>query len=197
MGDPSLNNKQPRPPAGPRGSGMVRQRYVQAPSKKVPLAPTTPPKTGSASDQGDVLKKLQRELNQAMKEMEEQEALTSAEIAGLRRAQKAEARKTPHLEPREGNLCRERQEGPHAKAKACELPPVTPRSSAGLAATIAGAKETVRAQLRGAQRLGDVARRASIRRLQVQWHPDKNRDDPELATAVFQFIQEEKALLGL
>lgn len=37
----------------------------------------------------------------------------------------------------------------------------------------------------------DVRKRA-LRLLQIQWHPDKNPDRPDMAKSVFQFIEDAK-----
>lgn len=36
-----------------------------------------------------------------------------------------------------------------------------------------------------------------FRKLLLEWHPDKNTERAEVATAVFQFIQKGRALIGL
>lgn len=187
-----------------RGPGAAAKNGVSAATPRA-RQPSKP----SGANPSDVLKRLQRELNEAVKDLEEQEVQTSNVMKGLRRVQKVEARKVPHFHQKGKQKEAEEDIGasnvPDNMPKsdrlasgnvACELPPVVLPDN-GLAASIAGAKETVRLQLKGAARLDDSERKASLRRLQVQWHPDKNRDDPALATAVFQFIQTEKVKLGL
>ena len=35
-------------------------------------------------------------------------------------------------------------------------------------------------------------RNKALKKLRVQWHPDKNPEDPEVAKSIFQFIEESK-----
>mmetsp|Transcript_3707 Transcript_3707/g.8644 ORF Transcript_3707/g.8644 Transcript_3707/m.8644 type:complete len:344 (-) Transcript_3707:55-1086(-) len=53
-------------------------------------------------------------------------------------------------------------------------------------------QESIRAQLATIRQESKADQKAAIKRLLVQWHPDRNLDSPETATAVFQFIQQEK-----
>lgn len=193
-----------------RGPGASTRNSVSAATPRARQSTKPSGSNAAGRSNADVLKKLQRELSEAVRDLEEQEAHTSNEIRGLRRVQRAEGRKIPHFQAKAPKPKEAGDDGgasefqdnafnserPSSGNVACELPQLVP-TDCGLAASIAGAKESIRAQLKGAARLNDAARKASLRRLQVQWHPDKNRDDPALATAVFQFIQAEKARLGL
>jgi len=58
------------------------------------------------------------------------------------------------------------------------------------------AKREVLDQLVALQKLEDVEQRdREFRALLRRWHPDKNPERAELATAVFQFLQKGKRLL--
>ena len=60
------------------------------------------------------------------------------------------------------------------------------------------AKRHALSQLRDLIGIMPVEQRArQFRDLLRRWHPDKNPDEPELATAVFQFLQKGKGLLHL
>lgn len=62
----------------------------------------------------------------------------------------------------------------------------------------AQAQEAVRSQLLAMSGRPEADRKACVKRLLVKWHPDRNPDSIEEATAVFQYIQQEKErLLGL
>jgi len=82
-----------------------------------------------------------------------------------------------------------------------EAPPMASygqSSSADDMANVAGVQEAIRAQLLAARHRGEAERRAAVKRLLVKWHPDRNPESVEIATAAFQYIQQEKEeLLGL
>mmetsp|Transcript_149236 Transcript_149236/g.278314 ORF Transcript_149236/g.278314 Transcript_149236/m.278314 type:complete len:512 (+) Transcript_149236:88-1623(+) len=60
------------------------------------------------------------------------------------------------------------------------------------------AQEAVRGQMLSVRTSSEADRRAFVKRLLVKWHPDRNPESIETATAVFQYIQQEKErLLGL
>jgi len=60
------------------------------------------------------------------------------------------------------------------------------------------AKDSVRAQLAAARSRSEAEQKAIVKRLLVKWHPDRNPESTETATAMFQFIQQEKEqTLGL
>lgn len=75
----------------------------------------------------------------------------------------------------------------------------TPSSASEAAKTEeAAAKEAARAELLSARGGDEAERRAVVKRLMFQWHPDRNPNSVQISTAVFQYIQQEKtALLGL
>uniref|UniRef100_A0A7S4T4G4 J domain-containing protein n=1 Tax=Alexandrium monilatum TaxID=311494 RepID=A0A7S4T4G4_9DINO len=56
----------------------------------------------------------------------------------------------------------------------------------------AKAQETVRHEMLAVRGRSEADRRSFVKRLLVKWHPDRNPQSSELATAVFQFIQQEK-----
>jgi len=59
-------------------------------------------------------------------------------------------------------------------------------------------RQAVRGELLQACRHSEAEQRALVKRLLVKWHPDRNPGSVELATSVFQYIQQEKEqLLGL
>ncbi|CAE7506291.1 SACS, partial [Symbiodinium natans] len=59
-------------------------------------------------------------------------------------------------------------------------------------------QESVRAQLASLRHESKTDQKAAVKRLLVQWHPDRNPESQETATAIFQFIQQEKdKMLGL
>lgn len=63
---------------------------------------------------------------------------------------------------------------------------------------IAQAKKQVLAKLTMLQNVEPKEQRArQFRELLREWHPDKNPEKIEMATAVFQFLQKGKTLLGL
>mmetsp|Transcript_73861 Transcript_73861/g.175821 ORF Transcript_73861/g.175821 Transcript_73861/m.175821 type:complete len:447 (-) Transcript_73861:120-1460(-) len=55
--------------------------------------------------------------------------------------------------------------------------------------------EAVRNEMVAARSFSKADQRAMLKRLMVRWHPDRNPDSVETATAVFQFIQQEKGNL--
>lgn len=57
------------------------------------------------------------------------------------------------------------------------------------------AQEGVRNELLSLRSRTEADRRALVKRLLVKWHPDRNPESSELATAVFQYIQQEKKVL--
>lgn len=57
---------------------------------------------------------------------------------------------------------------------------------------ISSAQESVKAQLSQARSSSKDDQRALIKKLLVTWHPDRNLDSVKVATAVFQYIQQEK-----
>jgi len=58
--------------------------------------------------------------------------------------------------------------------------------------------DSVRAQLLAVRGDSDAEKRACLKRLLFQWHPDRNLENIEVSTAVFQYLQQEKStLLGL
>eukprot|EP00933_Yihiella_yeosuensis_P013052 TRINITY_DN12272_c4_g1_i1.p1 TRINITY_DN12272_c4_g1~~TRINITY_DN12272_c4_g1_i1.p1 ORF type:complete len:486 (+),score=109.22 TRINITY_DN12272_c4_g1_i1:251-1708(+) len=59
-------------------------------------------------------------------------------------------------------------------------------------------RQSVRTQMLNMQGRSQEEKRATVKRLLVKWHPDRNPDSAELATSVFQYIQQEKhQLLGV
>eukprot|EP00928_Gymnodinium_smaydae_P027810 TRINITY_DN21387_c0_g1_i1.p1 TRINITY_DN21387_c0_g1~~TRINITY_DN21387_c0_g1_i1.p1 ORF type:complete len:427 (+),score=103.42 TRINITY_DN21387_c0_g1_i1:164-1282(+) len=80
-------------------------------------------------------------------------------------------------------------------------PKPPPEPEAPLAAPLAkeaAVRDSLRAQLLAACGRSEGEKRAHVKRLLVQWHPDRNPDCVELSTAAFQYIQQEKvSLLGL
>jgi len=63
---------------------------------------------------------------------------------------------------------------------------------------IAHAKKQVLAQLTVLKNVDSKEQRQKgFRQLLREWHPDKNRDRIDMATAVFQFLQKGKSLLNL
>lgn len=54
------------------------------------------------------------------------------------------------------------------------------------------AREAVHKQLLAVRALPEADQKACVKKLMVQWHPDRNPDSIEVATSVFQFIQQEK-----
>jgi len=67
-----------------------------------------------------------------------------------------------------------------------------------LDSSVAQARREVRTSLLAACSCSEGERRAVVKQLLVRWHPDRNLDRVELATVIFQFIQQEKqSLLGL
>jgi len=59
------------------------------------------------------------------------------------------------------------------------------------------ALKAVREQLLALRQRDEADRRTLLKRLLVKWHPDRNPESTELATAVFQCIQQERQQLGL
>jgi len=60
------------------------------------------------------------------------------------------------------------------------------------------AQEVVRQQLLTMLDRSEPEKRAFVKRLLVKWHPDRNPESVEVATAIFQYIQQEKQhLMGL
>lgn len=59
------------------------------------------------------------------------------------------------------------------------------------------AKSEVLQTLMALKQESKESRMKSFRKLLREWHPDKNSDKLEVATAVFQFIQKGKALIGI
>eukprot|EP00930_Biecheleria_cincta_P049907 TRINITY_DN3510_c0_g1_i1.p1 TRINITY_DN3510_c0_g1~~TRINITY_DN3510_c0_g1_i1.p1 ORF type:complete len:404 (+),score=82.31 TRINITY_DN3510_c0_g1_i1:26-1237(+) len=60
------------------------------------------------------------------------------------------------------------------------------------------AKDSVIAQLAAARSRSEAEQKAVVKRLLVKWHPDRNPESTKTATAMFQFIQQEKEqMLGL
>merc|ERR1719386_79721 len=86
-----------------RGASSSTRHGVTAttPRARKPPQPAGHSPATVGSSPGDMLKKLQRELTEAVADLEEQEAKTSNEIRGLRQKQKAEARKVPHFHGKE------------------------------------------------------------------------------------------------
>ncbi|CAE7775616.1 unnamed protein product [Symbiodinium sp. CCMP2456] len=59
-------------------------------------------------------------------------------------------------------------------------------------------QDSVRAQLSSLRHESKADQKAAVKRLLVQWHPDRNLESQDTATAIFQFIQQEKdKMLGL
>ncbi|CAE7678908.1 unnamed protein product, partial [Symbiodinium pilosum] len=59
-------------------------------------------------------------------------------------------------------------------------------------------QDSVRAQLASLKHESKADQKAAVKRLLVQWHPDRNPESQKTATEIFQFIQEEKdKMLGL
>jgi len=59
-------------------------------------------------------------------------------------------------------------------------------------------KDNVRAQMASMRHKSEAEQKAFVKQLLVKWHPDRNPDSTEMATAMFQYIQQEKEhLLGL
>ncbi|CAE7746485.1 unnamed protein product [Symbiodinium sp. CCMP2592] len=59
-------------------------------------------------------------------------------------------------------------------------------------------QDAVRSQLSSLRHESKADQKAAVKRLLVQWHPDRNLESQETATAIFQFIQQEKEkMLGL
>lgn len=56
-------------------------------------------------------------------------------------------------------------------------------------------REAIRSQLLSVKYSSEADRRAVVKRLLVKWHPDRNPESADLATAVFQCIQQEKELV--
>lgn len=62
----------------------------------------------------------------------------------------------------------------------------------------ASVKEALRAQLLSVRGYPEAEQRAVVKNLLVKWHPDRNADQVELATVIFQYIQQQKVdLLGI
>lgn len=85
-----------------------------------------------------------------------------------------------------------------------EAPPPKPETTPPIAQAvrdppeIAQAKKQVLAKLTDLQKVEPKEQRAKEFRLLLrEWHPDKNPDKLEMATAVFQFLQKGKSLLNL
>lgn len=57
---------------------------------------------------------------------------------------------------------------------------------------VARVKEDILQQLQKTRTEDIASRKKTFKFMQLKWHPDKNPDDAELATAVFQFLQEKK-----
>eukprot|EP00971_Amphidinium_carterae_P083716 1657083-Amphidinium_carterae.1 len=58
--------------------------------------------------------------------------------------------------------------------------------------------DDVKREMLAAQSSSKAEQRALVKRLMVKWHPDRNPGSIDVATAVFQYIQQEKSsLLGL
>lgn len=59
-------------------------------------------------------------------------------------------------------------------------------------------RDCIRAELIAARHGSEADRRSMVKRLLVKWHPDRNPGSIELATSMFQYIQQEKSkLLGI
>merc|ERR1711879_924782 len=59
-------------------------------------------------------------------------------------------------------------------------------------------QEQVRAQLLEVQGCSESEKRAHVKRLLVQWHPDRHPENVEMSTAIFQHIQQLKSsVLGI
>lgn len=58
-------------------------------------------------------------------------------------------------------------------------------------------QEVIRAQLFEARHQSEAEKKALFKRLMVKWHPDRNLDSVDIATSVFQYIQQQKTALGL
>lgn len=53
-------------------------------------------------------------------------------------------------------------------------------------------KGDVLRQLRESQNQDEALRRKTFKAMTLRWHPDKHPDDVELATEVFQFLQQQR-----
>jgi len=74
----------------------------------------------------------------------------------------------------------------------------TDEGAGTIAEAAARVHEAVRAELLAVRSHSEDERRAFVKRLLVRWHPDRNPESSEVATSVFQYIQQEKGrLLGL
>jgi len=57
---------------------------------------------------------------------------------------------------------------------------------------VARVKADINAQLKSTRKEDVASRKTTFKNLCVRWHPDKNTDDTELATQVFQYIQSQR-----
>jgi len=57
---------------------------------------------------------------------------------------------------------------------------------------VARVKADVMAQLKNTNKESLASRKKTFKFLCLQWHPDKNPEDKELATEIFQFLQQER-----
>jgi len=73
------------------------------------------------------------------------------------------------------------------------LPPASPALEA--AGGLSLHREAVRNQLLALRGRPDADKKACVKRLLVKWHPDRNPESIEVATSVFQYIQQEKEQL--
>merc|ERR1712110_559361 len=78
------------------------------------------------------------------------------------------------------------------------VPVPVPQAAVNEPPEIALAKKQVLAKLTTMKNIEPKEQRAkAFRELLRQWHPDKNPERIEMATAVFQFLQKGKSLLSL
>jgi len=70
--------------------------------------------------------------------------------------------------------------------------PTLPEASGSPLQLLEAAQRGVRAQLLAARGGREEEQRALVKRLMVKWHPDRHPDNVDLATSVFQYIQQEK-----
>lgn len=107
----------------------------------------------------------------------------------------------PSRQPREACGTRGMQSGFTfgGQQRSLRAPPregsAAPNTSNRVVDPVAQAREGVRNQLLVMCGRPEADKRTCVKRLLVKWHPDRNPESIEVATAVFQYIQQEKELL--
>jgi len=103
---------------------------------------------------------------------------------------RAQQQKAPPREAPRGPTPEAQQQ--QAPPKAQDVPGPLDTSSLEHAEEIARVKAEVSGQLEKTHKESIASRKKTFKFLCLQWHPDKNQDNMEVATAVFQYVQAQK-----